>query len=108
MADAKVKFYDLAGIDPAPADKAARFGFRCPRGRGECQGLLIAGRTDLKRDGQGKNGGAAMWDFDGNAAAPTFVPSIDCKVGGSSCWHGYIRNGRTVDCQGKDEPEPVL
>jgi len=103
MSNAKVTFHDAAMENHAPADKAARFGFTCPKGRGHCSGLLIAGRTGLKRDGQNQNGGVAMWDFDGNAAAPTFSPSVNC----GGCWHGYIRNGRCVDTQGNDEPEPA-
>ena len=67
-----------------------------------CSGLLIAGRSDIKRDGQGGNGGRPQWDWDGNREAPTFSPSINC----GSCWHGYIRAGRCVDTAGKDEPEP--
>lgn len=102
MAAANVKFYDQSMDDECLAETAARFGFTCPKSGHECAGLLIAGRTDLKRDGQGQNGGYAMWNYDGNAAAPTFTPSIDCK----RCWHGHIRNGRTIDCQGNDEPEP--
>ncbi len=101
MSDAKVKFYGQDMAAEAPAETAARFGFSCPRGRGACSGLLIAGRTDLKRDSQGKNGGHAMWDFDGDASAPTFRPSINCK----GCWHGYIRAGRCVDAGGKEEPQ---
>lgn len=102
MSDARVKFYDAAMEHEAPAAVAARFGFRCPKTGRECAGLLIAGRTRLKRDGQGKNGGHAMWDFNGDAAAPTFAPSINC----GGCWHGFIENGRCVDCSKKDEPEP--
>lgn len=103
MSDAQVKFYDESYEHETP-DRAARFGFRCPKTGRDCSGLLIAGRTDLKRDGQGKNGGHPMWDWDGNAEAPTFSPSINC----GSCWHGYIRNGRCVDQQSKDEPEPTV
>jgi hypothetical protein len=102
MSAADVKFFD-DDMEEATAETAVRFGFKCPKGRGRCDGLMIAGRTGLKRDPQGKNGGHAMWDFDGNAAAPTFVPSINC----GQFWHGYIRNGRCVDVANKDEPEPV-
>lgn len=100
MSDAKVKFYD-EGYEQAEPNVAARFGFRCPKRGTECMGLLIAGRTPLKRDGQGQNGGVPMWDFDGNAAAPTFSPSINC----GGCWHGHIRNGRCVGTNDVDEPE---
>jgi len=99
MSAADVKFYDN-DMEEALAETASLFGFTCPHGRGHCQGLIIAGRTGLKRDPQGQNGGHAMWDFDGNAAAPTFTPSINC----GKCWHGHIRAGRCVSTQGVDEP----
>lgn len=78
-----------------------QFGFDCPKHKGRrCEGLTIAGTTDLKRDGQGQNGGIAQWDWNGDPDRPTFSPSINCK----SCWHGYIRNGRCVNTSGQDEP----
>jgi hypothetical protein len=55
----------------------------------------------LKRDPQGQNGGIAQWDWNGDRNSPTFTPSVNC----GSCWHGYIRDGRAVDCNGNDEPE---
>ena len=103
MSDARVKFYD-EGYEPTDPDKAVRFGFRCPKRGTNCAGLLIAGRTELKRDGQNQNGGVAMWDFDGNAAEPTFSPSINC---GGCWWHGFIEKGRCVDGKKQDEPEPA-
>lgn len=103
MSDAKVKFYG-ASYKQCDQEHATRFGFECPKGRGRCTGLLIAGRTNLKRDPQNKNGGAAMWDMtDATAGKETFSPSINC----TGCWHGYIRGGRCVDASGRDEPEPV-
>lgn len=99
MTDAAVRFLTL-DHKPTIADQAARFEFQCPKGNGWCSGLLIANRSEFKRDPQNQNGGVAQWDFDGNADAPTFSPSIDCK----GCWHGYIRAGRCVDTGGKDEP----
>lgn len=101
MSDAQVFFLTLDN-KPAKASNGARFGFRCPKYGYKCAGLLIAGRTDIKLDGQNKNGGVAQWDFDGNAKRPTFHPSVNCQ----GCWHGYIRNGRCVDTNGQDEPEP--
>lgn len=101
MSDAKVTFETL-GYDPAKPGEEARFDFVCPKRGTMCSGLLIAGRSDIKRDGQGGNGGRPQWDWDGNREAPTFSPSINC----GSCWHGYIRNGRCVDTAGQDEPEP--
>jgi hypothetical protein len=101
MSEAKVRFdnLDYTGAEPG---KEQTFSFVCPKGR-RCEGLVIAGRTDFKRDGQGKNGGIAQWDWDGNRDTPTFNPSINC----GTCWHGYIRNGRCVSTNGADEPEPA-
>lgn len=78
------------------------FSFQCPKYDRRCGDLVITGRTELKRDGENKNGGTAQWDWDGNRDAPTFGPSVNCK----GCWHGYIRKGRCVDTHDKDEPEP--
>lgn len=103
MSVAKVHFETL-GYDPAKLGEEQRFSFRCPKKGRECGAMIIAGRTELKRDGQNQNGGIAQWDWDGNREAPTFTPSINC----GSCWHGYIRNGRCVDTSGKDEPEPSV
>lgn len=103
MSAAKIKFYDFGGFDEVPVAEAKRFGFTCPKGRGSCHGLLIAGRTEYKRDGQNKNGGVAMWDLvDATPGKETFKPSINCK----GCWHGYIIKGRCVDTSKQDEPEP--
>lgn len=110
MSAADVQFFNL-GYEPClPDQKPCRFSFRCVganRGRdprlpqSRCEGLLIAGATDIKRDGQGKNGGSPQWDWDGNRASPTFTPSINCE---KHCgWHGHIRNGRCVDVHGNDE-----
>lgn len=100
MSDAKVKFLDTNGDAPVAAGGECMFIFTCPR-TNRCGALLIAGRNpEFRREPQGHNGGAPMWDWDGNREAPTFSPSIDCK----GCWHGYIRAGRCVDVRGKDEP----
>lgn len=102
MSDAAVKFYDDESPGPVPAAKATTFSFKCPVHDRRCGELHIAGRNpNLKRDGQGQNGGVAMWDFDGNEAAPTFTPSVNCK----GCWHGYIEHGRCVSVSKTDEPE---
>ena len=101
MAEAKVQFEDINHDDAAPGAEAW-FSFRCPKYDRFCGSLPIAGRhPGVKRDGQNQNGGSAMWDWDGKRDAPTFTPSVNC----GKCWHGYIRNGRTVDCQNVDEPE---
>lgn len=101
MSDAKVEFETL-DYDPAGPGQEQRFAFRCPKRGHQCAGLLIAGRSDIKRDGQGRNGGRPQWDWNGDRERPTFAPSINC----GGCWHGYIRHGRCVDTGGNDEPEP--
>lgn len=102
MSNAAVSFETL-DYDPAEPGAEQRFGFNCPKHKGRtCEGLIIAGRTDLKRDPAGRNGGVAQWDWDSNRERPTFQPSINC----GNCWHGYIRAGRCVDTSGNDEPEP--
>jgi hypothetical protein len=108
MSAANVQFMDIYG-KPCPQDqKPARFSFPCAREvRDTCASLLIAegphsAAHGVKRNGQNQNGGRAQWDWDGNRAAPTFSPSINCE---SACgWHGYIRNGRCVNSSGQDEP----
>lgn len=112
MSAAKVEFLRLDGSPCPPDETPQRFTFRCVvwnRGReagsqSHCGRLLIANSGHgIKRDGKNNNGGRAQWDFDGNRDAPTFSPSVNCE---SACgWHGYIRNGRAVDCNGRDEPE---
>lgn len=111
MSAADVQFLTVEGKPCPVGSPPQRFTFRCVvRNRGrhpaldraECGKLLIAGTTDIKRDGQGKNGGRPQWDWDGDRAAPTFSPSINCEA---HCgWHGYIRRGRCVDTHGGDEP----
>ena len=112
MSAANVQFLTLEGMPVKEGEKPCRFTFRCVgynRGRdkrlGEetCASLLIAGSTDIKRDGQGQNGGRPQWDWDGNREAPTFSPSINCEA---NCgWHGFLRTGRCVSTSGADEPE---
>jgi hypothetical protein len=103
MADAQVKFFiidrDSFDIEAEPG-KEQLFSFRCPKHNRRCGDLALHGRTGWKHDPQGQNGGSPHWTWDGNRDKPTFSPSINC----GSCWHGYIRDGRTVDCGGKDEP----
>lgn len=101
MTDALVKF-DAGHDEPNGLGNEKTFSFQCPMYDRRCGDLLIAGRNPgIKRDGQGKNGGAPMWEWDGNLTAPTFHPSIDCK----GCWHGYIIKGRCVSVQKQDEPK---
>lgn len=100
MSDAKVRFHRLNEDGEAAPGQEQTFSFDCPKHARRCFGLVIAGKTDLKRDGQGLNGGVPQWDWDHNRVTPNFAPSINC----GKCWHGYIRTGRTVDCSNIDEP----
>lgn len=100
MSDAKVRFFTL-DWEAATAASAQCFSFNCPKHDRRCENLIIAGRTDLKRDGQGQNGGIAQWDWDGNVETPTFHPSVNC----GSCWHGFIVAGRCITTNKADEPE---
>lgn len=105
MSDARVQFcrLDAREVDCAPGEEQAVW-FTCPRYGHRCGPLILAGRTDLRRDGQNKNGGTAQWDWDGDRAAPTLRPSVNC----ARCWHGHIERGRCVDTNHKDEPEPEV
>lgn len=108
MSAADVQFhkthrYEEPGTPEAAVGEEQAFSFRCPKWDRRCGKLCIAGRTNLKHDPNGKNGGFPHWMWDGNREAPTLVPSVNC----SSCWHGYIRAGRCVDTNGNDEPEPA-
>jgi hypothetical protein len=103
MSDAKVTFSDLDYEPTADPGRIVRFNFACPRHKGRrCEGLIIKGKTLLKHDPQGKNGGVAQWDWDGNMVAPTFKPSVNC----GGCWHGFITKGRCVE-NNVDVPEPL-
>lgn len=102
MSDAVVKFETLNDLEAAPGQEQA-FSFACPKHRRRCGSLIIAGKTTLKHDPQGQNGGIAQWAWDGNREKPTFSPSVNC----GSCWHGFIENGRCVDVSKNDEPEPA-
>lgn len=95
MSNANVSFETL-DHEPAAEGKEERFGFNCPRHKGRsCEGLLIRGKgNDIPNK---------TWEWDGDRAAPTFTPSVNCE----GCWHGYIRAGRCVDTSGNDEPEPL-
>lgn len=96
MSDAQVIFETL-DYDPAEPGQEERFGFKCPKHpSNRCKGLLLRGVGHNIRP---------SWVWDGNRDAPTFSPSINCL----SCpgkWHGYIENGRCVDTNKVDEPEP--
>ena len=101
MSDAKVIFGLLGSGDPPHAGEEQTFSFVCPRRAGQrCAKGLIAGRIKLNHP----NPDVDMWHWDGNAAAPTFTPSINC---GGCGWHGYIHAGRCKDTNHNDEPEPI-
>jgi Family of unknown function (DUF6527) len=78
-----------ANYDPCLPDQApTRFGFECPKQPGfMCTGLIIRGNPD------GLNPANKTWIWNGNRAAPTFSPSIDCK----NCSHGFIEDGKWRD-----------
>lgn len=103
MSSAAVRFARLDSLEDPPG-KEQTFSFACPLHAGRrCGTLIIKHRTTLKHDPQGKNGGIAQWEWNGNREAPTFKPSVNC----TGCWHGYIRGGRCVNTEGQDEPEPA-
>lgn len=104
MSDARVQFHRYYGAGgPASVGQEQCFSFRCPKDN-LCGRMIIAGKTDVPRNGKNEDGGTAQWDWDGNRDAPTFKPSIDC----SGCWHGFIEKGRCVDVSKNDEPEPPV
>ncbi len=117
MTAANVRFLTIEGGPCAAGERPARFTFDCVGhnrgkdarlGKTPCANLLIAqgpysAAHGIKRDPQGNNGGRPQWDWDGNRSEPTFAPSINCE--GHCGWHGYLRSGRCVNTQGKDEPE---
>jgi Family of unknown function (DUF6527) len=112
VSDAKVTFHLLElcengdprrwgkSREPSPAGQEATFSFQCPKADRRCGDLMIHGRTGLKHDPNGQNGGHPHWNWDGNRDTPTFTPSVNCK----GCWHGYIRGGRCFNTGGQEEP----
>lgn len=104
MTDAHVSFQGLDYRESSAGAKPCRFGFECPRGRGRCEGLLIVG-ADLGGGKVAQRGakGPHMWDWNGDFAAPTFTPSINCRTHtdagrpAAGCgWHGWITAGKIV------------
>src|SRR5260370_6345545 len=90
MSDAKVIFGLLGSRAPPHAGEEQTFSFVCPRRAGQrCAKGLIAGRIKLNHP----NPDVDMWHWDGNAAAPTFTPSINC--GGRGC----TRDNRAPQCK---------
>ena len=45
-----------------------------------------------------KNASGASWTFDGNAAAPTFAPSVNCRVNTPDMGKNYQPNLRSTIC----------
>lgn len=74
-----------ADYRPAAPGEEKRFGFECPKGNGMCEGLIIRGR--------GLDAPKKTWIWNGDRDKPTFSPSIDCRVDGKPCAHGFIENG---------------
>ncbi len=66
MSDAKVRFDNLAMDGDVAPGAEQTFSFNCPTLDRRCGELVIAGKTDLKRDGQGQYGGLPQRDWDGN------------------------------------------
>lgn len=102
VAEKRFSFY-RENYSECPLDeKPVRFGFKCPRGRGWCYGLLIAGATLSGGYVIKHQEGRPCWDWDQNREAPTFSPSINClshnpsnpseKYAGCG-WHGHIQKG---------------
>ncbi len=100
MSAAKIQFSKL-DFSPAGPGEEQTFSFNCPRFDRRCGDLVIAGKTDLKRDPQGQNGGIAQWDWNGDRDLPSFIPSVNCQ----RCWHGHIQHGRCQTTAYVDEPE---
>jgi hypothetical protein len=70
-----------------PGRERRRCYFPCPRREGyECHVLLTPWPIN-----------APTWTWDGNRDSPTLSPSINCNGEGGCGWHGFIRNGQTVN-----------
>jgi hypothetical protein len=68
-----------------------RLVFACPRRPGKLCGVpLQPSPPNVK---------GCSWQWDGNADAPTILPSIDCRVADGCCgWHGWVRAGEFTEC----------
>lgn len=88
----KFEFLNLDHSPCAADDKPARFGFECPRSGAMCSGLMLRNgpfsRTDMAQPA------GRTWEWNGDRDKPTFRPSINCRVGGKECWHGFITEGQ--------------
>ena len=104
----KVEWLTLS-YKPCPEDETpARFSFECPRRPGHmCSGLMLSGVVLPDGTVRGKEKDSKKtWAWNGDRAAPTFKPSINClahnpenlaqKYGGCGA-HGYITNGQWTD-----------
>lgn len=104
MSNAQVTFCRLGESGEAGPGTEQVVWFKCPKRKNlDCGPLVLAGKTNLKRDPNGQNGGIAQWDWNGDRAAPTLTPSVNCH----GCWHGYIEGGRCVSTSKQEEPEPA-
>jgi hypothetical protein len=85
---------DLAAFiaeETAGGDKARiRLKFTCPkRPDRECEVMVST---------PGREHQHPYWKWDGNAAAPTLSPSINCNGPGGCGWHGHLTAGEFKGC----------
>lgn len=94
MSTLRFDFLNLDYSKCPPSKKPALFGFTCPNGKGQCTGLhLRAGPHTAANTFQPAD---RTWIWNGDREKPTFSPSINCKVGNATCWHGWIKDGKLV------------
>ena len=88
--DVPVGTFDIheASLEGYPGTSASIM-FVCPNGK----------RCGVPLGPEFVNGKRPVWKWDGNRAAPTITPSINCiaekdgKPTGGCGWHGFITNG---------------
>jgi hypothetical protein len=86
-----MKFEFLDGtLDDCPPDvQPTFFGFECPK---RADGYMC-GDFVLRGNPEGYKPANRTWEWNGDRAAPTFSPSINC----GGCAHGFIENGKWRD-----------
>lgn len=89
---------DYHASEPPKLGEMGRLDFACPRGEGRCGAIIIG-------NGFKPLNGPHSWTWDGNVAAPTLTPSINCLTGKTGnpnypeevyagCgWHGFLTAG---------------
>lgn len=96
LVDTSAGVHIVKGVEPqAPAF----FSFECPRGKGMCSYLRIAG-------GPADDGNHPKWTWNGSRDRPTITPSVNClshnptkleeRYAGCG-WHGFIVDGVCKD-----------